>query len=60
MRARGARAYADNKAITDHGMNHGTAAIADWQAGWLAAWQPLEFHHAPASTQRIDARQVGV
>ena len=33
-RARGADAFDQGLSIDDHGMNPGSAAIADWQAGY--------------------------
>jgi hypothetical protein len=34
MRRRGAHAYDLGRSIDDHGMNPGSAAIADWRKGW--------------------------
>ena len=34
MRARGADAFDRGLGIDDHGMNPGSAAIADWRKGW--------------------------
>jgi hypothetical protein len=41
MRARGAAAFGSGLGRDDHGMNPGSAAIEDWQAGWddaAAGW----------------------
>ena len=44
-----------------HNMNHGSAAMADWNRGYaLGLADAAELHHAPASAQRVDARQAGV
>jgi hypothetical protein len=34
MRKRGAKAFEQGLGINDHGMNPGSPAIEDWQAGW--------------------------
>ena len=34
MRTKGAEAFADGQGRNDHDMNPGSAAIAEWQAGW--------------------------
>ena len=36
MRKRGADAFDRGLTLDDHGMNPGSAAIADWKSGWLA------------------------
>ncbi|RSZ60020.1 hypothetical protein HF313_15000 [Massilia atriviolacea] len=43
-----------------HHMNHGSAAMADWNRGYaLGLAEAAEPHHAPAGAERIDARQAG-
>lgn len=37
MRTRGHKARVEGKGRDDHGMNPGSAAIAEWQAGWDVA-----------------------
>ncbi|CUI07853.1 hypothetical protein BN2497_10483 [Janthinobacterium sp. CG23_2] len=71
MRGKGFDAGRRGDAEDSHNMNPGAPALADWLVGYQkglgvrlapykrsAARHP--HHHAPASTQRIDARQVGV
>lgn len=36
IRARGAKAFDNGRGIDAHGMNPGSPAIEDWQAGWRA------------------------
>lgn len=38
MRTKGRAAFAAGKGRDDHGMNPGSAAIAEWQDGWDRAY----------------------
>jgi hypothetical protein len=59
MRERGADAFDRGLSINDHDMNPGSAAIKDWQSGWL--WREREAladqqqDHAWATQQLAEA-----
>jgi hypothetical protein len=56
----GAEAYDKGRGIDDHGMNPGSAAIADWRLGWIERRAEVRAQEAQATAEMVLALAIAM